>query len=276
MFGLACGGTHDVPTAVLGTRPPETPAPTPPTPPSSSTLSIAPAQPFPSGCNAPGAKVASGPSVIVTDSKGVPASNITVFFSVASGGGSVEHASASTDSAGVASAGAWTVGNATGVSIMYASLATGSYISFFAKVATPAKVIAAFRLDSVFHHAVPFSTGGTLGYTITAGHYYLAENGTWELGYDAAPVPPPATICSSATYVRSAAGIDFYLEPGSYPLSTFYQQRGGHFATGTVNAGMMSVKYEDPADFDDEVYTLVGGSIPSITAQASRTLTPGR
>jgi hypothetical protein len=263
---LACGGAHDVPTGVRGTTPPVSPPlPAPPT------LSLAQAQAIPSGCYAPGAKIASGPTVIVTDSKGVPASNVTVSFYVASGGGSVEHSLARSDNAGIATAGAWTVGDAAGVSIVHASLGTGPEVSFFALVAVPAKVIAVFRLDSVAGQPLPMFAPG---WTITAGHYYLAENGTWELGYDAAPAVPPTTICSSAGYVRNANGIDFYLEPGSFPPSTFYQQRGGHFARATVSGTKMSVKYEDPADFDDEVYTLVAGSIPSSAARASRR--PGR
>ena len=275
LLALACGGTHDAPTGVAGTVPPVN-TPTPPTPPSSSPgLSIASAQAIPSGCYAPGTKIASGPSVIVTDSRGAPASNISVFFSVLSGGGSVEHSSARTDNGGIASAGAWTVGEAAGVSIVHASLGAGPEVSFFALVAVPAKVIAVFRLDSVAGHPVPYSYSSLgLGWTITAGHYYLTDNGTWQLGYDAIPAVPPTTICSSAAYVRSTSGFDFYLEPNSYPASQFYQERGGHFARATLNGTRMSVKYEDPADFDDEVYTLVAGSIPSSAALASRK--PGR
>jgi hypothetical protein len=138
-------------------------------------------------------------------------------------------------------------------------------VLFSASVAVPATVIAVLRLDLIGGQSLPQTySGGGSSWTITGGHYYLADNGTYEVAYELAPTTPPATICSGASYVRGASGIDFYLAPGSYPQSTFYQQRNGHFAAGTMSGTTMSVKYEDFIDFEDEVYTLVAGSLPPL------------
>jgi len=252
LFALACGGSRDVPTAV-------SPASAQPR----VTQSIAQAAAI-AGCYSPGTTISPGPTVIVTDSKGMPVSNANVTFAVTSGRGSLEHTAVHTDATGLASAGAWELGDATGVGRVLASLDDGDGVSFSAFVSMPAKVIAVLRLDSIGGQSLPLTySGGGSSWTITGGHYYLADNGTYDFAYESAPTVPPATICSTASYVRSATGIDFYLAPGSYPQSTFYQERNGHFAAGTLSGTTMLVKYEDPVDFDDEVYTLITGSLPA-------------
>jgi hypothetical protein len=67
-------------------------------------------------------------------------------------------------------------------------------------------------------------------------------------------------VCSSARYVVSGSGIEFYLAPDTYPMSRFYQERNGHFATASLSGPTMSVKYDDFVDFDDEVYRLDGAT----------------
>jgi len=61
-----------------------------------------------------GAAVAAAPSVIVRDRFNNLVPGTSVFFSVASGGGSVTGSGATTNAAGVASVGSWTLGAATG------------------------------------------------------------------------------------------------------------------------------------------------------------------
>ena len=53
-------------------------------------------------------------------------------------------------------------------------------------------------------------------------------------------------------------------------MSASYQERNGHFATATLSARTMSVKYEDFVDFDDEVYILQDGFMPLVLASHSR------
>ena len=57
-----------------------------------------------------GTAVATTPSVLVTDPNNNPVSGVCVTFAVASGGGSVTGASATTNAAGIATVGSWTLG----------------------------------------------------------------------------------------------------------------------------------------------------------------------
>ncbi len=69
----------------------------------------------------PGGALPVSPSVKVTDAEGEPAAGVVVQFSVASGGGSITGASATTGSNGIASAGTWTLGPAGGLNIVVAT-----------------------------------------------------------------------------------------------------------------------------------------------------------
>jgi glucose/arabinose dehydrogenase len=71
-----------------------------------------------------GTAVAVAPAVRVRDATGAPLAGVTVRFTVTAGGGSVIHASALSDATGLASAGGWTLGTATGTHTLQAS-ATG-------------------------------------------------------------------------------------------------------------------------------------------------------
>jgi glucose/arabinose dehydrogenase len=71
-----------------------------------------------------GTAVAVVPAVRVRDATGAPLAGVTVRFAVTAGGGSVANASAVSDATGLASAGGWTLGSATGTHTLQAS-ATG-------------------------------------------------------------------------------------------------------------------------------------------------------
>jgi hypothetical protein len=82
-------------------------------------------------------------------------------------------------------------------------------------------------------------------------------------------------VISSARACATSSGptaIDFYLAPDSYPMSAFYQERNGHFATATLSARTMSVKDEDFVDLDDEVHVLQDGFEPLALASHSSSL----
>ena len=68
-----------------------------------------------------GSAVAVAPSVRVVDASGNPVSGVGVAFAVASGGGSVAGASATTDASGVAAVGSWTLGTTAGANTLTAS-----------------------------------------------------------------------------------------------------------------------------------------------------------
>ena len=75
-----------------------------------------------------GTAVAVPPSVKVTDANGVPVSGQAVTFTVASGGGTVASGSTSTNAAGIATVGSWTLGTTPGTNTLTAT-ATGTSIT---------------------------------------------------------------------------------------------------------------------------------------------------
>jgi hypothetical protein len=74
------------------------------------------------------------PSVLVTDARANPVSGVDVRFAVASGGGSVSGASATTDASGIATLGSWILGTAVGENTLTATSdgLTGSPLVFTA------------------------------------------------------------------------------------------------------------------------------------------------
>ncbi len=138
------------------------------------------------------------PTVKITDASNNPVAGLTVTFSVASGGGSVTGASATTNSAGVASVGGWTVG-ATGAQSLRAT--SGSLSATF----TATLIGTTTRVASVLmtpHLDTLTSLGDT--YTLTAqardtANAVVADTLTW-----VSRVPATATV-SSAGFVTAVA-----------------------------------------------------------------------
>ncbi len=79
-----------------------------------------------------GAAVATAPSVVVKDAYNYPVSGVSVTFAVASGGGSVSGPTATTNAAGIATVGGWTLGTHAGPNTLTATSAslTGSPVTF--------------------------------------------------------------------------------------------------------------------------------------------------
>ena len=77
-----------------------------------------------------GTAVAVVPAVRVRDAAGAPLAGVAVGFAVTAGGGSVVNASAVSDASGLASAGGWTLGSATGTHTLQASATGFSPTSF--------------------------------------------------------------------------------------------------------------------------------------------------
>jgi hypothetical protein len=68
-----------------------------------------------------GAPVSVAPSVFVTDAAGAPVANVVVTFAVASGGGTLTGAQATSDASGAATLGGWTLGAAPGENTLRAT-----------------------------------------------------------------------------------------------------------------------------------------------------------
>jgi len=85
------------------------------------------------GQSAPvGTAVATAPQVKVTDAFSTPVSGVSVTFAVASGGGSVTGATATTNSSGLASVGSWTLGPTAGSNSLTATVPTLGGVTFTA------------------------------------------------------------------------------------------------------------------------------------------------
>jgi adhesin/invasin len=81
-----------------------------------------------------GSAVATAPSVRVTDGSGNPVSGVSVTFAVATGGGSVTGATQTTDAAGIATVGSWTLGTTAGANTLTAT--AGSLSATFTATGT--------------------------------------------------------------------------------------------------------------------------------------------
>ncbi len=81
-----------------------------------------------------GSSVATAPSVIVRDANNNPVEGVGVSFAVASGGGSITGANATTNALGIATLGSWTLGATAGANTLTATVdgLTGSPVTFTA------------------------------------------------------------------------------------------------------------------------------------------------
>lgn len=88
--------------------------------------------------------VAVPPSVLVADLDGNPINNVSVTFSIASGGGSVAGPSQKTNTSGIATVTSWTLGPSTGTNTLTASASglTGSQATFTATATLNATTVA--------------------------------------------------------------------------------------------------------------------------------------
>lgn len=88
---------------------------------------------------APGAAVATAPSVKVTDADANPVSGVAVIFAVASGDGSITSANQMTSASGIATVGSWTLGSTPGTNSLTATAAglAGFPVTFTATGTVP-------------------------------------------------------------------------------------------------------------------------------------------
>lgn len=174
---------------------------------------------------AAGQPVPTPPSVIVTDAGDNPIANVTVTFAVAAGAGTITGATATTNAAGIAAVGSWTLGQAAGPNRLTATSTSvpGVTVTFDAAAgAGPAARIEGFAGNNqtgtaggfvatkpsvkvtdangnfIAGHAVTFSPASGSG-TVTGGSAItdatgVATVGSWKLG----PTPGPQILFASA------------------------------------------------------------------------------
>ena len=132
---------------------------------------------------APGAQVAAGelPSVIVNDLRGLPMAGVPVTFAVTVGGGSITGGTATTNSAGIATVGSWTLGPGEGANTLTATSGTLPVLTFTA-CATPAHAIGSTATYQLAATDCKFQDGSFVDFftvTIpTAGTYIFNQSST--------------------------------------------------------------------------------------------------
>ncbi|HYR06335.1 MAG TPA: hypothetical protein VEQ60_01125 [Longimicrobium sp.] len=151
-------------------------------------------------------QVADAPAVRITDQRGKPMAGLVVTFAVSAGGGTVAVASATTDAAGRASAGTWTLGAVAGVNTVTASHGGLRPVQFMAtgqaRVPTTVTALSATTQTAPALAAVPEApsvrvadqtgrvmAGVAVGFAITAGGGTVA----------------PASVATNAQGVAAAA-----------------------------------------------------------------------
>ena len=129
-----------------------------------------------------GQAVPTAPSVLVEDAYGNPVPGAGVTFQVTGGGGSVTNTTATTDSAGIATAGAWTLGTTAGANTLAAACTNlvGLPVDFTATGAPGPAVGFAFSLAGTQTNGQPFAGSDTLtaqdSYGNTATSYSAVAN----------------------------------------------------------------------------------------------------
>jgi adhesin/invasin len=172
--------------------------------------------------------VAVAPSAKVTDQYGNPVGGVAVTFTAATGGGSVTGASQTTDAAGVATVGEWTLGGIVGPNTLTAAAPglTGSPVTFtagslaaaarqivaiagdgqMAIVGTAVPAAPAVRVTDAFGNAV---AGITVTFAVASGGGSLAGSGvpTDAAGIAASPAWTLGTAVGANSLIATATGL---------------------------------------------------------------------
>jgi adhesin/invasin len=222
-----------------------------------------------------GLALATKPAVLIADQNGNPVAGTSVTFAVASGGGSVSGATATTGANGIATVGGWTLGNAAGANTVTATAAgaglTGNPQTFTATgvagpVATLTKVAGdnlaavagtsvatspAVRLADQFGNLVSSQTttfavasggGSVTGATPTSGANGVATLGSWTLGAAAGTNTLTVSSGSAPTVTFTATGTAAFNAAqyvGNYSgtwTNTTFASTGTSSATVSVNS----------------------------------------
>jgi hypothetical protein len=177
-----------------------------------------------------GTTVPVAPSVIVKDANGNVKSDVVVTFAAGVGGGSVTGGTATSNAAGVATVGSWTLGPTPGANTLVASAAGVPSVTFNA---TATSAACSVRTDHTFGATssgtlsatdCQFSDGSFVDFfttTIpTAGAYIFRQAATFD-AYLLLAFPDGATIAENdnETETGKNSGIKALLPAGSYLLA---------------------------------------------------------
>ena len=218
-----------------------------------------------------GSAVAIAPSVKVSDASGNGVGGVPVTFAVATGGGSITGATTTTNSAGIAQVGSWTLGTTAGTNTLTATSGalSGSPLTFTAtgtsgaagniaivsgngQTAIAGSVVAtapSVRVTDTNGNAVAGATvtftvasggGSVTGGTATTNSSGVATVGSWTLGTTAGPNTLGATSGSLAAVTFTATGT-----VGAAASITIDAGNNQNATAGTIVAIPPSVKVTD-------------------------------
>ena len=110
---------------------------------------------------AAGGAVPTAPSVLVTDAGDNPIANVPVTFAITAGGGTITGASATTNAAGIAAVGSWTLGTAAGPNTLVATSTAVSGVTITFQAAAGAGPAA--KVEAVAGNNQNATAGGLVG-----------------------------------------------------------------------------------------------------------------
>ncbi|MEO5580861.1 MAG: Ig-like domain-containing protein [Gemmatimonadaceae bacterium] len=198
---------------------------------------------------APGTTVALRPQVRITDDFGNPLSGIEVTFAIGGGGGSLGSTKAVSDTAGLAAAGAWSLGSPGGQSIVAraASLSPAIFTAVAIQPVYPCArpgglsdgVVLRLQLgaascpgtDGRFFDAFPVTPAGADAYAFTL---VSSDFDTYLELRDDSDTPIASNDNASPTTTNSA--LKAFLRPGTVTLMAT--------SAGTVTSGFYSLSYQ--------------------------------
>jgi hypothetical protein len=242
-----------------------------------------------------GASVALAPSVKVSDADDNPVSGAAVTFSVAAGGGNLTGANQTTNTAGIATVGSWTLGTTGGVNRIVATSTglPGSPITFTAtSTVSNGENYSGTVSAPGAHDTVPFSATQGEAIVLSIGKVSTSTLWPWirlvspsgaiireSLGFSAAQIT--VTAPSSGAYsviVGSNNGFGSYVGTGDYVLSLVKVpgavvvsagDDGGAMSNGASHAGNITMGDVDPWSFTANQGNLIVLSIGEVSSTST-------
>ena len=164
-----------------------------------------------------GTVVPVAPSVLVKDSFGTGVSGVVVTFAVASGGGSITGASATTNASGIATVGSWTLGNTPGSNSLSAATSpalTGSPLTFSATgtLGPVATITVSPAFLSVAHDATQTYTAvgkDAVGNVVAITPIWSVTAGGGTIGSTSGVFTAGSTLGNFANSIRATSGTVF-------------------------------------------------------------------
>jgi hypothetical protein len=197
----------------------------------------------------PGEAVAWMPSVIVRLAgvgTGVPGTTVT--FSFENGTSS----SVVTDAKGFATLPTWPLDYTKSEERVIATAPGISGYVTFKTFILHKTILAFYDLQSVGGKAPPLAyPSGGFSFDITGAHYVLFADGTYISGFE---IHGKTEWSQLQLFVKRSSSFDFYLNSVSDPDADANASNNYLLSTGTLSGNVMTVKYQDTYDYQEETY----------------------